>query len=137
MSKDHSIWTTVNASYGEYSIKHIIEHGSKLGFLYYKFILGTMNVASEPLTIDQATKSVLLGDSEGGLHCLTVQIKDTYATLHFLDECNLSVMLSGLSQLWSQKFLDGEEDIDIARYAKTLLDLVEGFKILKFEVEIF
>lgn len=135
MSKDLSIWATVSATYEERNIKHILENGSKLGIQYYKFILGEMNVASKPLAIEQATKDVILGDPEGGLHCLTVQIKDTYATLHFLDEGNLSIMFSGLSILWAQKYLDGEEDIDVARYAKVLLELVEGFKILEFRVE--
>lgn len=135
MSKDILIWARIDASYQEKNIKNILKKGSKLGFTYYKFILGEMNVGSEPLSIDAATQSVLAGDPDGGLHCLTIQIQDTYATLHFLNNEILSVMLSGLSHLWSKTFVDGSEDIDVARYAKMLLDLVSDFKILEMHIE--
>ncbi len=136
MSLSYSILTRIDAKYNSKNIKSILNKGHEHHFIYYQFVLGEMNIASPELSPEEATNSVIRGLPEDDMHCLTVQILNTYATLHFWNNgTQMVIMLSGLSQIWSKIFEDGNEDIDVARYAKALLDLVSDFKILEMHIE--
>lgn len=135
MSLGYSVVAKLNANYQESHIRDILRRGAELGIGYHDFSLGLMSYSSPELEINEATRLVLKGAPDD-LHCLTISVQETYATLHFLnDEGYLLIMFSGLSHLWSKKYFDGDEGIDIARYVKTLLDLVDNFRVLELRVE--
>lgn len=135
MSVSYSIFAMLDAEKDRESIEKILEKGHRQGWIYYKFILGKWNVDSEPLTLKEAVDAIL-EDIEHGLHCLDVQIKDTYATFFFVKKgySRLALMIGSLSPVWSRKFND-EEEIDIPRYTKAFLDLIDDFQILELQVE--
>lgn len=136
MSLGYSITVIIDAKYNNQNILHLLKKGHEHNFTYHQFILGETNIHTPSLSSEDATNSVLHGLPEDNLHCLTLQIQNTHAILHFLDDgVHMMIMLSGLSHLWSKKFIDGYEDIDIARYTKALLDLVSDFRILEMRIE--
>ena len=70
--------------------------------------------------------------------CITILA--TYQDTHFClsvygYEIDLIVIgVSATFNVWT-KICNGEEEIDIARYAKLILDLVEGIEIYNFYIE--
>jgi hypothetical protein len=136
MSLGYSIVIKVDTKYNYQSIIQLLIKGAEHKFVYYKFILGETNIHSSALSSESAADSIIQGLPEDDLHCLSVQIQNTYATLHLWDDgVHMMVMLSGLSDNWSKVFTDETKDIDVARYTKELLNLIEDFRILEMHIE--
>ncbi len=135
MSRTYSLDTKIDTSFNSDSVSKILKTGETLGFIYREFTINGSDPSLPKLTPMEAMGAVFLNKKENAMACIFLQIEDTYLTLHFLDSEKLIVMFSGLSQIWSKTFEDGDEDIDVARYAKALLDLVSDFKILEMHIE--
>lgn len=135
MSKHYIISAMLDVGKNSESIEKILNKGHNQGWIYFKFIPDIWNIGFEkPLTAKQAAVSIF-EKNKYDLYCLTVQIKDTYATLHYLpDYPSLVLMIGELSDNWSRKF-DGVDEIDIPRYTKVFVELIEDFQILELEVE--
>lgn len=135
MSLGYAVFVELDVPYNVSTVKFLLKKGADLGFIYYQFILGKMNLDSDPLDIDMATESVMIGDSENGLNCLTIRINDTCATLHLWESGeNIKMMFTDLCYDWSKTYHDKEFDLDVGRYGKLMLNLVSDFKIKKMEI---
>jgi hypothetical protein len=120
----------------EDNLKKILEQGETLGFVYYQYVWGETSFANS-LTTSTATKLLIKGDEDTDMpiHCLNVKVQDSYLILHYIkDNDDLSLMLSGLSDKWSQKYLEIGSDIDIARYTKLMINLTEMFQIKEMQI---
>ena len=137
MALGYSITAKLDAYYDSNNIEFILNKGITIGLRYSEFILGKIDYSSAPyLSLNKALEAVIQGISDSSLHCLVVKFQETFATLHFVNDGKyLLIMFSGMSFLWSKKYSNGKEDIDIARYTRLLLDLVDDFKILELHVE--
>lgn len=136
MSLGYSISTSIDLIYIEKSIESILAKGLQLGFNYYEYSLGMVEVNGPSLNIKEALHSILIDKTQSKLYCIVVQYNDTYFTMDFISQNgNILLMFSDFTYPWLKKFDDGEDDIDIGRYAKILLDLVQDFKILEMKIE--
>lgn len=133
MSRTYLISTRLDAEFNESNIQAVLERGLPESLIYYKY----MDEDGTPLNINEATDSAFKGDKDWDVNTLAIKVEDTYAKLIFsMDKNNMmNVMLSGLSHLWFRKFKNGDEDIDVARYAKVLLNLTQDFKILEMNID--
>jgi hypothetical protein len=135
MSLDYSIIVGLEAPYNQINIRNILTAGSNLGFIYreFKHCMGSLN--DSPISVECAVNKVLQGTSDN-LHSLLIEMDGTYAYIHFIQyPHSMTISLSGLCVMWSKKFYTGEEDLDIGRYAKALLDLVADYKIYSMNIE--
>ena len=137
MALGYSIDAKIDLGYNKKSIRIILEKGFKKGFYYSEFILGKIDYADSPLlTLDQAVESVWKGNAGSGLHCIIIRAENTFAIEHFIDEeIYITVMITGFSYPWLKKFQNGKEDINIARYTRLLLDIIDDFRILELHVD--
>lgn len=134
MSLGYDISIKLKQSYNNQSVQEVLARGSSLGFVYYKYTWGTLNIDLSPMNIQEAAANVMK-ENEDGLQCLTLQINDTYATLHIRNDFGyLSLMLTTFYYPWTREYEDGL-DVDIGRYAKVMLDLVSDFKIIEMKIE--
>lgn len=135
MSLGYDVFVKVKKDYNRQNIKDILDKGKQIGFVYYKYISIPLEIYSLPLSIDDAVNNVM-EENEDGLQCLTVQINSTYSTLHIMDYGYLSLMLANFYYPWLKKFEEeNDQDVDIGRYAKVMLDLVSDFKIIEMKIE--
>jgi len=135
MALSYSVDVKIDALYGKEAIRKILMVGKKLGFIYRKFELGNSDLSLPSLAVEEAVESVFDSVRVNKMACLFLQIQDTYLALHFLDFEKLGIMFSSLSDNWSKVFTNGTEDIDVARYTKELLNLIEDFRILEMHIE--
>lgn len=136
MSLGYSIAATLHEDFSKENIQHILETGKSLGFIYYKYISGDLNIYSIPLSIEDAFTAIQEGYKKVDMYCITVEIEKTYFNLNFIDENNrLVVMFPGLNDLWSRSYKNKEFGIDIERYLKVFLGLVHDYQIENLSVE--
>jgi hypothetical protein len=136
MSLGYSIAATLQENFLENTIKNILEKGASLGFVYYRYLLGNLNIGDIPLNVDDALIAIYEGYKEADMYCITIAVEKTYFNLNFIEDNNkLIVMLPSLNALWSRKYKNNEFDIDIERYVKIFLGLVHDYKILDMHVE--
>lgn len=135
MSLTYTIFAMLDAEKNSKTIEKILTKGHLQGWIYFKYASGICHTDFEnPLTLKQAAASII-EKNEDDLFCLVVQIKDTYLILHYVPGYpKLALMIGGLSTNWSRKF-DDVDEIDIPRYTKGFVELIENFQILELEVE--
>lgn len=132
MSLGYSIDVNINAPFNEENVKSILERGTERHFIYYKFMV----YEGKKLNLSDATRLVFDGDPDYDVHCLSTKIENEYINLHFINSGGLiTVMISGISHDATKKFKNDIEDIDVAKYAKILLDITQNFQILSINIE--
>jgi len=135
MSLDYSIAIGLNAKFSKENIKLILDRGNSLGFNYHKYIWGEINIDSPSLNQNDAISAIYQSAEEIHMHVITITYKDTYFDLHFISLDNdLRMMLPWLNPLWSKIYANGQEDIDVDRYIKLLLDIVYDYQIVDFRI---
>lgn len=123
----------LNQRYNIGNLHQILKKGFQLNFCYSKYITGN-EAEFQNLNIEQASELIIKGDHDD-LHRVNVKILDTYATLHILnDERHMIILFDNFSYPWMKKFEDGSEDIDIIKYAKVFLNLIEDYEILEMRI---
>jgi hypothetical protein len=139
MSRVYSIVTVIDLEFNKDNIKKILLKGERLGFKYYE---SNFNLINQPeklkkFSVDQANEyvSTIIKDDPNGLE---VQIENMFFSFFFykkFDEIKLHFF--GFDYLpWMKTFKpNGEEDIDINKYLKLMLDLVEEYRLLELKIE--
>lgn len=131
MSQRYSIIIGLDAPYNEETIRSVLEKGLHFDIKYRKF----MDYGGQLLDIKEAIKWCLEED-EIDVHCLATQINGIYTNLHFMNvDGSVRIILSDISYERLKLFKNGAEDIDIASYAKTMIDLVDDYRILEMKIE--
>jgi hypothetical protein len=135
MSLGYSIAATLQADFTEKNIKNILEQGSRIGCVYYKYVLGELNTYTDPLNTDEAVLEIYKAYEETEMYCITVEIDKTCFNLLFLNHVSLIVMIPSLNDSWSRMYADNRKDVDIERYMETFLKFVHDHMILELRVE--
>ena len=131
MSWNYSITIRIDAPYTEGVIQDILEKAPKLDIICYKH----MDEEGIPLNAKDAAHSVFQAANDSEIHCVDAKVQGIYVALHFIENYGqVTVMFSGISYERIKKFKYDHEDIDIAFYAKTLLDLTQDFRILEMHI---
>lgn len=132
MSRRYSIIIQLDASYNRETIENILAKGLKLKMEYNKF----MDCGGQLLDVKSAADWCLEEDNGFDVHCLEAKIAGIYTHLHFINQSgDVRVMLSGISCERLKQFKNGAEDIDIASYAKVMIDLIDDYRILEMKIE--
>jgi hypothetical protein len=135
MSLGYSITTIIDVVYIPKNIESVLVKGLELGFSYYEYSLGMIEINGPSLSIKEALHSILDDKTKSKLYCIVAKVNDTYTTIDFIAQNgNLLLMFSDFTYPWLKKF-DGTDEIDIGRYAKIMLDLVQDYKILHMSIE--
>lgn len=132
MSQRYSIVIKLDVPRDETSVQIMLARGLCLDMIYYKF----MDYDGKSLNPKEAAFWCLEDNDDFNPHCLTTKIGGINTNLHFIStDGDVMVMLSGISHEKLKHFKYGSDDIDIGRYAKIMLDLVQDYKILEMRIE--
>lgn len=128
MANDYRITMLLNCKFNSENIRQLLERGAELNLEYYKF----MHYEGKQLNPVNATSTLL----EDELHCLTTKINNVYTNLHCISDSDYTlIMISSISHEKLKNFKNSAHDIDIAAYARILLDVTQDFQIISMTIE--
>lgn len=132
MSREYKIIVSISAEYSHENIKTVLERGLNCNLSYHKF----MDYSDRSLSSEEAADYLLEQINEDNMHCLTIRICNVFANLYFFGgENRTNVMLSSISYEFLKKFKNSNQNINIAEYAKVLLDITQDFEIESMSIE--
>lgn len=116
------------------SIEYILKKGAHLGMKYYAVNQGYDAFKRYNLDINEIVSKEFSHELENKL--IPVQFKDTFFIMHFINDIIATrIIFTSLSPNWSKTFPDGTNDLDMARYIRLMLDLINDYKIRSFVAE--
>ena len=134
MSQIYSVYSIFDLSYSKQAVENILAKGQSLGFVYEDNFL-KLKIGKAPLNLIEAVNFSLLSE----MPSIFVDYKDTNFSLTIRDvNPYTSITFMSFGEGWKKKYLNqSDEDYDLHRYAKLMLDLIEDFKIIEFTADLY
>ncbi len=143
MSRLYSITAVINLKFNEKKLLEVLTKSKELGWKIYKpnweindpFKLEELDLKAALLRILEKPKNDING--------LELRVEDMFFAVYFQrNHLEIGLTFCGFNYFpWMRKFKyddyddEYDEDIDIARYLRLMLDLIEDYKILELRVE--
>jgi len=140
MSQVYSISAVIDLKFTERNIFAVLLKGITLGLRYYEPNFRTDDPFNlQELSLDQAVVSastILAND----INVLEARLENTFFSMYCIKNAQrIEITFSGFNYFpWMRKFKyddEYDEDLDIPRYLKLMLDLIEDYKILELHVQ--
>ncbi len=138
MALGASVSVTIDLDFNIQNIKLLLDKGQQQGYQYARAVLIEKMPDDEairfnllPLTIEDILIGLETAYKKNDIFRITVCMGGASTGISFgSSNKKLSVGFFGVSNGWSVTNVWGEEDVNIQRYALTLLDLVKDYKLL-------
>lgn len=129
----YSVYALIDVSYNENNVRHILKKGEELGFTYEDED-ARWERRIMPLNIDESLLYILNKE----LPFLWVNYKETVFDIMIQNrDTRISIIFDSFGEGWKKRFLyQNKDDFYLQMYAKLMLDLVDDFKIIEFNVEL-
>ena len=137
MSLGYSVGCRIRLFPSEENIKTVLKVGkNKLMLIYNEIDFNKNGYYGKELSIAESANALLAGTPEPGMQSILAIYQDTHFcfTVYGYDKEFISIQLCAIFDSWNKSF-NGKEEVDIARYAKLILDLVEGMELYDFYIE--
>lgn len=139
MSMQYRIIARIQANIDEKIIAKIINRGDRQKLRYTDYILGEQWVNAPLITPSKAVTKIMDGQpNDPELRIIFVKSDDTYFDLSFREKQSniLEITLTSFYYPWQKKFvnLDYECSIDLSKYSNLMLNLIEDFVLIDFEI---
>lgn len=137
MSETYSVSVMLNAVLNEKNLTYILSRGTeKLHFKYFEVQYENEGLLGNQLSVKEAT-DYIIAQIPFDEACIFIKINESFFFLRFLKEVSaLTFMFSGFFYPFEKYFTQSDfEDVDVAEYAKLMLQLVSDYHILHFEIE--
>jgi hypothetical protein len=137
VKQDYMVLVELKAKYEINTIIDILAQGAALGFVYYDYILAMSNEEAPILNVEQAAEKVLTGQPrEKNFNSIYIKYEDTNFIMFFYPkEDLLEVMICAFGYAWEKSFIHSYYNVDLARYTRLLLKVVNDFKIVRLQIE--
>lgn len=137
MSLGYAISTVIDLQYNPINIQKILEKGAYLEFLYYTFTFEDVDLSKKiPLSLEVAASLIFNGIPDQ-MHCVFAQKQEMYFNLYILKESdNTTIVFHGFKNAWYRAQSNPEDyDLDLVRYTRLMLDLIEEYRLIELEVK--
>lgn len=133
MSVDYSVFCNLNLKYNDDNIKKILSKGEKLGMQYYTSTFGCIPAENDI----QLYTNTAIEEFKKDPPIIRVVYQETLLSFGIFKNSDnrISIMFPSLGCGWSKIFQDGTEDLDMDRYSRLMLDLIDDYQIESFVVE--
>lgn len=132
MSSWYGMYVKLDLNWVQHNILIILEKGTERGYKYFTYT--PYLTIEHQLAVNEALEK-LSQKSEDDQRVIVVT-KEFHAILHTMnDEKKLGVLLTAFSYKKLKKFKDANENLDIQKYTKEFLQLIEDFRIMRLSIE--
>ncbi len=136
MDLGYSIKSIIELDYSPENIKEILLKGKALGFIYRKIGLNELDHNSGTI-ISVEDVVIEITEAKRNVGEILIECKGTFFNLYMFNNINQIQLVFNLFRYpWFRK-QDGKEttDLDLARYANSMANLIEDYKIIEFIIE--